>query len=129
MSEFAGERDAAFVEGNYLGDVVEADAETFDVVDIACRHSIEFFENMLLVFFGYADAIVGYFEDCTAVASECSDGYMWLAFGVFDCVVDKVVNHVGDVELVGKEYAIDVAKVSFDGALAVLYGEFEVFDG
>lgn len=54
------------------------------------------------------------------------DDDMWGLFGVFDGVVDKVVNHVGDVKLVGEKGAMDVAEMGLDGALSVLNSELEV---
>ena len=49
--------------------------------------------------------------------------------GVFDGVVDEVVHHVGDVELVGKEYAVDGVEVGGDGAVAVFNGDEKTLDG
>ena len=47
------------MEGDYLGDIVQTDAEAFDIVDIAGGDPVELFEDMLLVLFGDADAVVG----------------------------------------------------------------------
>ena len=54
------------------------------------------------------------------------DDDAWGLFGVFDSVVDKIVNHVGDVKIVGEKDALDVAEMGLDGALSVLDGELEV---
>ena len=54
------------------------------------------------------------------------DDDAWGLFGVFDSVVDKIVNHVGDVKLVGEKGALDIAEMGLDGALSVLDGELEV---
>ena len=59
MAGFAFEGDGALVEGDDLGDIVQTDAEAFDIVDIAGGDAVELFEDMLLVLFGDADAVVG----------------------------------------------------------------------
>ena len=54
------------------------------------------------------------------------DDDAWGLFGGFDSAVDKIVNHVGDVKIVGEKDALDVAEMGLDGALSVLDGELEV---
>ena len=54
------------------------------------------------------------------------DDDAWGLFGVVDSVVDKIVNHVGDVKIVGEKGALDIAEMGHDGALSVLDGELEV---
>ena len=95
-------------------------------MDVACGNAVEFLEDMLLVLFGDADAVVGNLEDGKAWFGAGGDGDVWLAVGIFDGVVDEVVQHVGDVQVVGIECSRDVTKVSLDGAVAVLEGEFEI---
>ena len=112
-----------------MRDVVKTDAEAFYVVDIACRNTVEFLENVLLVFFGDADTVVGNFEDGKAWFGAGGDGDMGFLYRVFDGIVDKVVQHVGNVQVVGIERAVNVAKVGLDSAVAVLKGELEVLYG
>lgn len=63
MTGLAGEGYLAIVESHNLGDIVESDAESFHVVDVAGGDAVEFLENMFLVFLGDADAVVGDLDD------------------------------------------------------------------
>lgn len=79
------------VEGDNLGNVVEADAEAFNVVDVAGGDAVEFFEDVFLVFFGDADAVVGDFDDGVTVDDGGRDLEEKFVGGVLDGVVDEVV--------------------------------------
>ena len=48
----------AVVQVHHLGNVVEANAEAFDIMHIARGYTVEFLEDMLLVGFADADAVV-----------------------------------------------------------------------
>ena len=129
MTGLAGEGYLAIVESHNLGDIVESDTESFHVVDVASGDAVEFLENMFLVFLGYADAVVGDLDDGETVVGMGGNVNKRSIGGVFDGVVDKIVNHVGNVQFVGKEHAVDGLEVGGEGALAVFDSEFETLDG
>ena len=116
------------MKGYNLGDVVEPDSEAFHVVDIARGNTVELLKDVFLVLFGNADAVVCYFADGMTGFGAGSDGDMRFVVRVFDSVVDKVVQHVGDMQVVGEKGAIDVSKVGLDSAVTILKGEFEVLN-
>ena len=116
------------MKGYNLGDVVEPDSEAFHVVYVAGGNTVEFLKDMLLVFFGNADAVVCYFADDMAGFGASGDGDMRLVVRVLNGVVDKVVRHVGYMQEKKKKGAIDVTKVGLDSAVTVLKGEFEVLN-
>ena len=88
LAELAGEGDMSFVQGNDLGNIVEADAESFHVVYVAGRDTIEFLEDMLLILFGDADTVVGDFQDGLVALGASGDDDVRSLFGVLDGVVD-----------------------------------------
>ena len=105
--------------------IVEADAKAFYVVDVAGGNSVEFLEDVFLVFFGDADAVVGNLKDgiaCFGVGGDCDTR---LLLGVFDGVVNEVVHHVGYVQVVGKQDAVDRGEVRGEASMSVLDGELE----
>ena len=103
LPQLAGEGDFSLVKGDNLRDIVESDAEAFYVMDISCGDAVEFLEDMFLVLLGYANTVVGDLKNGIVVLRQGGDDDMGLLFGIFDGVVDKVVYHVGYVQLVGKE--------------------------
>lgn len=107
LAGFALDADAAFVERHHLRDVAESYAEAFDVVDVAGVDAVEFFENMLLVLFRDANAIVFHAQHGPLALLAGADDEVGLAGGVLDGVVHQVVHHVGYVQLVGVEGAGD----------------------
>ena len=103
LPQFAGEGDFALMEGDNLRDIVESDAEAFYVMDISGRDAVEFLKDMFLVLLGYANTVIGDLKNGIVVLHQGGDDDMGLLFGIFDGVVDKIVYHVGYVQLVGKE--------------------------
>lgn len=128
MAEFAGEGNFAFVEGDNLRNIVEPNAKTFHIVDIACRDTVELLEDVFLVFFGNADTVVGYLEDGKAGFGTSGNGDVRLVVRVFYSVVDEVVQHIGDVQLVGIKRARNVAEVGLNGAVAILKSQLEILN-
>ena len=113
------------MQGDDLRDIVEADTESFYIVNIAGGHTVEFLEDVFLVFFRDADAVVGHLQDGVAVFGACGDGDTRLLLGVFDGVVDEVVHHVGYVQFVGEKQSVDRIEVGGECAATILDGELE----
>ena len=72
-------------------------------MDVAGGHAVEFFEDMFLVFFLDADAVVGHFQDGVGIFPVGADDDVQPVGRVFDGVVEQVVDHVGDMQPVGIE--------------------------
>ena len=87
LTGLACEGDLAIVESHNLGDIVESDAESFHVVDVAGGDAVEFLENMFLVFLGNADAMVGDLDDGETIVGMGGDVNLRIVGGVFDGVV------------------------------------------
>ena len=74
---FAGgavDGDGALVELDDLIDVVEADAEAFDIVYVSGRYAVETLKDMLLVFLADAQPVVGDRDDGVGAFGAC--GYL-----------------------------------------------------
>lgn len=63
-----------------LGDVVQADAEALYVVHVACGDTVKFLEDMFLVGFGDADAVVGDAQHGVAGLGVGAEEDAWRAF-------------------------------------------------
>lgn len=70
----AVDADGALVELDDLIDVVEADAESFDIVYVSGRYAVETLKDMLLVFLADAQPVVGDRDDGVGAFSAC--GYL-----------------------------------------------------
>lgn len=95
----------SFMQGDNLGDIVKPYSETFHVVDIAGGDTVKLFEDVLLILFGNTDAVVGHLNDGITTLGAGGDDDVRFLFGIFDGVVDKVVNHVRNVQFICKKSA------------------------
>jgi hypothetical protein len=105
--DFAFNVDSAFVECYHLRDIAKAYAETFHIVEVTGVDAIEFFEDMFLILFADADAVVCHFENGPFALLTGADFYVRLVWRILDGVVDQIVYHIGNVKLVGKKSASD----------------------
>ena len=74
--------------------VIEAKAIALDIVDIAGGDAVEFFEDVLLLVGGDADAVVSYTDFGACIGGFRRDVDADRGAGVFDGVVDEVTDDV-----------------------------------
>ena len=117
----------AVVELDNLCHIAEANAEAFDIMHIAGRYAVKLLEDVLLVFFVDADAVVLHTEDEFVLVERGRDDDVRRIGGVFDSVVDKVVDKVGEVEFVADDERWIGIEVGLDLPAAVAEGELETF--
>src|SRR4030042_4183495 len=82
---------------NNLFHITQAESETFHIVNITRRHPVEFIKNPFLVFRGDAYAIICYLYDDLSITVKCGDQDIRFIPGIFDSVIHKVRNNVGNV--------------------------------
>ena len=123
MIQFAFGTDCAFQVGDDFVHIGEAEAEPFDIVHIAGRYTIEFFENLFQVFFLDADAVVLYRDDdFVAFGGGFYHQFEGNPFaGLFYGIVEQVEDDVGEVHFIdfhqavfGIEFGVDAAAKLFD---------------
>lgn len=100
FAESAGDADGSAVLFNHGLGVVETQAITFDIVDVASGDAVEFVEYVLLFVRNYPYAVVfdAYFN---AARSRLCPYYDFDGIsGIFDGIVDEVANDVPEMKAV-----------------------------
>ena len=83
-------------------DVIQPEAEALDIVNVARRHAVELIEDMRLRSTRDAHAVVGDAQDDPAAVPPGRNADMYLLAGLFQGIVDQVVQGMREVEAVGE---------------------------
>jgi len=92
MTIFTGVRDFTANEFDVTLHDVESEARSLYLAGIA--GPVEAIEQMLLVFFGYTNAVIFYAEEHFSVCNVAANGDCFALFGILTCVGDEVEHDV-----------------------------------
>src|SRR5690606_4114176 len=104
-------------------DIMEPEAKSFHIVNVACGYAKELLKNTLLVFCTDANAIILYFYAEKVIVVIGFDCNLRRTVIVFDGVVNQVVEYVGDMKPIGHERGYMCLQITGDRSAFMLCAE------
>ena len=108
-------------------DVAEAEAKSFDVVDVACGDAVEGLKDAVPFFAADAYALVGDVDMGVGGVGLEAEGDVGGLGGIFLCIFQKVAQDACEVDGVCLEVKGGGWDLEVEGATPALYGEAEAF--
>src|SRR5690606_37269788 len=113
--------DPAVVTLHYVLHIAQAKAESFGVVDISGSYAVQTVEDLAVLGARDPDAIVGNAQGNALIVTAGADTDLGFLLGVFDRVIDQVVEQVGKVDAVAADVVQLGVQLHFHVPVAARY--------
>src|SRR5665647_2945950 len=105
--------------------IAETQPESFYIMGIACRHTVEFLKNVFLVFPGDANTVIRNSDGYTLAVSSGGNGDLRYPRGIFESVVNEVDKNIEEIGLIDEHHRISCVKEGGNHSAAAVNLQFE----